>query len=455
MPILSIKQVQAPCALHPNCLSAQRGANPGKEAMHPVNETLADVAIENIIFEMTRQGPVLSLPDEVLDLILVDLPSEDLASLRLVARRFVPTTTALLFATIYISSLHRDRDNFLRIAATTHLAAVVRHVVWYELAQGPANTALYSAVPKPPEHACLSCELPYNGSTGIMRCHYAFRYEANFLGRVFRESRDLFWWNVPYPRYPSHALCSTLNEFNNAKVEFFPLFLESLSSMPKLVGMASKPMPFHRDMRLRGSNMYPYTPQLFHGSQRPRTWDWNLGLKFFLLPAMAHFSSLPTSPIVVRRLHIADETIDTVWPLLGEELRLSPKSLKTLTHLELRLSACAETRDEFGYNAMLQLLATAASLTHLTVSFERSASSCWDLDSFPHFPSLVSVDFTGAVEEAEDIVAFVRKHARTLRRVRLEGCFLAPEALRDLAAIPHLRLDRFVVLPYKGDVEMR
>ncbi|KAM0506840.1 hypothetical protein ACHAPB_002907 [Verticillium nonalfalfae] len=133
-------------------------------------------------------------------------------------------------------------------------------------------------------------------------------------------------------------------------------------------------------------------------------------------PAMAHFASLPTSSGVVRRLHIADETMDTVLPSLGEELRLPLASLETLTHLELCLSACAETREEFGYKAMLRLLATAANLTHLTVRFERSARNWWDLGSFPHFPSLVSIDFTGVFDEADDFVVFLRKHARTRRR---------------------------------------
>ncbi|KAM0571804.1 hypothetical protein ACHAP9_003184 [Verticillium nonalfalfae] len=131
---------------------------------------------------------------------------------------------------------------------------------------------------------------------------------------------------------------------------------------------------------------------------------------------MAHFASLPTSSGVVRRLHIADETMDTVLPSLGEELRLPLASLETLTHLELCLSACAETREEFGYKAMLRLLATAANLTHLTVRFERSARNWWDLGSFPHFPSLVSIDFTGVFDEADDFVVFLRKHARTRRR---------------------------------------
>ncbi|EEY22301.1 phospholipase D p2 [Verticillium alfalfae VaMs.102] len=164
----------------------------------------------------------------------------------------------------------------------------------------------------------------------------------------------------------------------------------------------------------------------------------------------AHFASLPTSSGVVRRLHIADETMDTVLPSLGEEPRLPLASLETLTHLELCLSACAEILEEIDYNAMLRLLATAANLTHLTVRFERSARHWWDLGSFPHFPSVVSIDFTGVVDEADDFVVSLRKHARARRRVRLKGCFLAPETLRDPAAIPDLRLNRFIVLPCKG-----
>ncbi|KAM0273972.1 hypothetical protein ACHAQH_008064 [Verticillium albo-atrum] len=415
--------------------------------------------------QIRTYASMASLPDELLDLILSHLLADDLRSLRLSARRFLPAATALLFRTIYISPLHRDRDTFLRIAATTHLASVIRHVVWYEFSQGPASMSIFLGdhADEPGSPFFERCD---GDPAGVIRCKYVLHDDDDFVTRMFHDALGLFWWNVPHPVFlSSHAICGTQVEFEAAATEFYPLFLEALGSMESLVGMTSVPMPPCRDMRTRGSEAYPFTPQLFQSSIHMRPEDRNLGLKRFLLPAMANLARLGTDPIV-QKLQFADEGIETCLLTLGMGLGLKPvgEGLEQLTHLDLCLSLTNPLDNAEYEMVLLRLLTLTRNLTHLTLCFERSR--CFDrgLCTLLHFPKLISVDLTDYVLPTNQFVAFIRKHAKTLREIRLEGYFLTPNVLRRLAAIPDLHLKRFVVLPHKeydewhdsyGDVEGR
>lgn len=83
---------------------------------------------------------IIGLPPELLVFEILSDPSltnQDRKNVRLTCRSLEPSATAVVFQRIFISRLKADRDAFLRVATTPHLAANVREVVWYELGQLP------------------------------------------------------------------------------------------------------------------------------------------------------------------------------------------------------------------------------------------------------------------------------------------------------------------------------
>ncbi|CAJ2508883.1 Uu.00g139090.m01.CDS01 [Anthostomella pinea] len=77
------------------------------------------------------------LPGELLRIIFTDaaIDHEDLKSARQVCKTWYDHATNLLFHRVCLFKLKTDRDAFLNIAAHPHLAARVRVLVWYELAE--------------------------------------------------------------------------------------------------------------------------------------------------------------------------------------------------------------------------------------------------------------------------------------------------------------------------------
>ncbi|KAM0326734.1 hypothetical protein ACHAQA_006607 [Verticillium albo-atrum] len=397
---------------------------------------------------------LVSLPAELVDQILIHLPTEDVASLRLTSRHLLPIATSTLFRTIHISPLYRDRHTFLRIAACPHLALAVRNVVWYELADGPASVAVL--------------RLLATGDSSYPIGHWAFTefadvdrpsdtpdLNASMLPRVVREANAHFWWRVPASRLEgSLATLGTHEEFEAAEHEFYPLFLEALEHMQGLVSVVSMPMPPLRDVRPKGSDSYPFSSQIFQSGSEGRTEDRNLGLKSFLLPAMGMLAQRKSGPIV-QRLHLADEGINTCLATIDTGLKLVCEGLGPLTHLDLCVSSRQSVSHGDYEDCVLRFLRLTVNLTHLTLCFEREARKDWRsttgslLSRLPHFPKLVSVTFNSISGSTDHFVAFVGKHAKTLQEVYLESFFLDPEALRSMAAMKELRLRRFVVLPHK------
>ncbi|KAH8753529.1 hypothetical protein F5883DRAFT_719420 [Diaporthe sp. PMI_573] len=75
------------------------------------------------------------LPFELLSIIAADsgLANRDRKQARLACGRLAAATTPFIFRRAYISWIKTDRDSFLALAATPHLAAHVEEVVWFEM----------------------------------------------------------------------------------------------------------------------------------------------------------------------------------------------------------------------------------------------------------------------------------------------------------------------------------
>jgi hypothetical protein len=81
------------------------------------------------------KSAIARLPFEILTHILRDarLNREDIEAVRLSGRCLDPASTARLFYRIAIFKLRTDRDHFLSICRSPHLAVYVREVEWLEI----------------------------------------------------------------------------------------------------------------------------------------------------------------------------------------------------------------------------------------------------------------------------------------------------------------------------------
>jgi hypothetical protein len=79
------------------------------------------------------------LPFELLSIIAADsgLANRDRKQARLACGRLAAATTPFIFRRAYISWIKTDRDSFLALVATPHLAAHVEEVVWFEMGGSP------------------------------------------------------------------------------------------------------------------------------------------------------------------------------------------------------------------------------------------------------------------------------------------------------------------------------
>lgn len=82
---------------------------------------------------------LLGMPQELLRMVAADpvLTNRDRKQARLACRVLDGAMTPIVFRRIFISRLRADRDTFLSIAASPHLAACVEEVVWLELGESP------------------------------------------------------------------------------------------------------------------------------------------------------------------------------------------------------------------------------------------------------------------------------------------------------------------------------
>lgn len=88
---------------------------------------------------LPREGKagLLGMPQELLRMVAADpvLTNRDRKQARVACRVLEGAMTPVVFKRVVISRLRVDRDAFLGVAASPHLAACVEEVVWLELGE--------------------------------------------------------------------------------------------------------------------------------------------------------------------------------------------------------------------------------------------------------------------------------------------------------------------------------
>ncbi|KAM0332546.1 hypothetical protein ACHAQA_002830 [Verticillium albo-atrum] len=453
-----------------------------------------------------QDAHLTTLPTEVLEQILVDevLNKTDIKSLRAACRALVPSTTHLLFRQICISKLWSDRHAFLSIAAAPHLAAAVRTVVWYEMAQGQLAVAKLDCGPPNAGRRRSCLDPPYVP-------------EWPFTHEVAMWSRSLFWWPIslvaisytgsPYKRYiPPDELellgtvAEQLAAHEHAVREFYPVFLAAIRSMPGFSAggqatLISAPMPPRRIIGPTPECPIAFPTDLFRYEKQwvvPKPMR-NRGYFEFLLPAMHDLACEEQSSTAgggvdvggrnaIRRLVFQDEC-DRQYSSLGIiKLETFPAALKYVTHLDITfrstifIGAVYNERSDRPFDGLIRHIQAAPHLTHLRMDFdpylisttdphdrgehhgedegeESMAHYDWDHPRkiwllLPYMPELVSleVDGFGYPTPMDHLRVFLEKHAATLRHFHLDSARYLPPSPEEIADIPGLQLKSISVL---------
>ncbi|CAH0054368.1 unnamed protein product [Clonostachys solani] len=301
---------------------------------------------------------ITSLPEILLRIVFEDdaLDQEDIAALRLTCHAFVHAANSILFRRISISQLYHDRDRFITICNSPHLAQHVYEIEWQEISWFPGYFA----------------QLPdlKRGKEGPDR---EFR---SMMGTLDLLANQLFWLPALSLAQPNLNGDTVLIRRDKAINRFLGEFCKSLQLLPNLCTAISQAMP--ADRLLHWCSEYPFEVKVFqdHHLSIPGeycAWEYpgSDGLCNFLLPAM---ESLENRPITRLLWHDESHGASYLRPLPSKQgfqnlvsmhLSANPKNSKeNYAHLQACLEACRnvrhlalELRDCFHYSTLqLKLL---------------------------------------------------------------------------------------------------
>ncbi|GAB1315228.1 hypothetical protein MFIFM68171_05438 [Madurella fahalii] len=281
--------------------------------------------------ETTKVAPagaaITSLPFDILTLILWDDALEpcDVKAMRLTCHSFSQLAATRLFYRIGISKLNTDRESFLSICDSPHLASHVRQLEWQEIS--------YSTTTLKP---CVAI-------SGCSRSSVWLRNVPPGPGGVDRDSAEL--------------------ERRKAVAESYNTFQSAVEKLPNLHTFVSRPMC---SSRIVADSGYPMEARLLQSHQcvtdlstPPQT---NSGLFSFLIPAMCRPNS------TVTRLHWAVE-----FPGVSYLRPFPASAFDHLASIELCLTPSSEIDEELSSNLKAALTRAAPTLRHLKLCFDHGA----------------------------------------------------------------------------------
>jgi len=387
--------------------------------------------------EMTAN--ITSLPYELLLAIVWSnrLDQDDVQALRLSCRTLDAPAASRLFFRIYISKLITDRDTFLAICNSPHLAQHVREVEWLEISHAVGD--FLNKFPHTEEWT-LADEL------------------ANLYRCMETTSQTLFWlFNTTTDRhrvdYDADAIAAVRR---NTVAVFRPVFEAAIDKLTNLHTFVSRPMTSERVLSDLG---YPITAWQFQSFQETvqrnsegtiqRIPETNDGLFLFLLPAM----SRPTS--AVTRLRWFDE-----FPGFSVLRPFPDSAFRGLESLEMSVRQWTQVYpQDFDAVAGLRnaLRGAAPTLRHLKVSMD-------DVMDFKERPSnaylggmivvwlcrygfaLRSLSLCSMGLLPNMLPRLIRANATSLRHLTVQNTPISPRLVRDMARIEGLDLESIQII---------
>ncbi|VUC26250.1 unnamed protein product [Clonostachys rosea] len=361
---------------------------------------------------------ITSVPETVLRSVFDDdaLSHEDIIALRLTCRAFVRAANSILFRRIYISQLYHDRDIFVAICNSPHLAEHVYEIEWQEVSWFPGYFT----------------QLPDLGSAEEGQ-DMEFRNMVEELDLV---ADQLFWLPALSLAQPDLNGDTVLIRRDQAISEFVGEFCKSLQLLPNLCTAISQAMP---EDRLLWCSEYPFEVKGFqdhHLSIPGEYCAWEHpgsdGLHHFLLPAM---ESLDHRPITRLLWHDESHGASYLRPLPSKQgfrnlvsmnLSFNPKSSRdSYAHIQACLEACKyirhlalELRDCFQYSTLQSKLLRI------------------DDDGIPQWYRLNSIslsNFCFLGRHGQQLLSLIKRSEENLSHLYLEDTEVSFSLIKELA----------------------
>ncbi len=254
------------------------------------------------------------LPFEILRMVVwdEDLSQDDVQAVRLTCRALSGVAATRLFYRISISKLNTDREAFLAICRSPHLALHVHHVEWLEISY---NVDLFDRIAN---------------NFGIQQSEECREDDTAALCSYFKDQAKSLFWMINAPSIGNRRNYggeSIGNAPKNAVAEFRDTFTTAIDMLPNLHTFISRPMSSTRI--INKDPEYPMAAALFQRFQDRKfltilPHETNDGLVYFLAPAMARPSS------TITRLRWADE-----FPGFSYFCRLPAAAVERLESMEL------------------------------------------------------------------------------------------------------------------------
>jgi hypothetical protein len=399
---------------------------------------------DNALDGLATTGLAL-LPFEMLALIIsdVELTANEFSALRLTCRALNRAATPRLYRRIHVSKLIADRDSFLAICASPHLAVHVREVAWLEIGWNMYQFDMQ-----------LSQVLAYHW--------HALDGTDEFLSADFRDQASASFWLMDLPT-PAEVARRHLRMPDSISItrertiaEFRNVFLAAIDSLPGLQTFTSEPMPSARVINPGGA--FEMTASIFQtfqdqpeiGGDVPQTND---GLFLFLAEAMRR----PTS--TVTRLRWADEFLG-----MSHVRGLNPLAFERLESIELCLTPGRHVRPSDFLHLAAAIARAAPTLRHLKLCLEHASphTSSGALEQALLLSpfggggaqcSLLSLSLVALHLSTDELLAVIMPHAGTLRHLHLESMAVEPRLIGLLrnAGPPKLNLKTMRVVNDRED----
>ena len=373
------------------------------------------------------------LPFEIWRMVVWDrrLSQHDIQALRPTCRALDTVAATRLFYSISISKLNTDREAFLAICRSPHLALHVHQVEWLEISY---DVDLFDHIAN---------------NFGIQQSEGCREDDTAALCSYFDEqAKTLFWMtNEPSRRSPVCGGESVKTARENAAAEFRDTFMTAVDMLPNLHTFISRPMSSTRI--INSDPEYPMNAALF---QRFQDWpiltttmpETNDGLVCFLAPAMARSSS------TITRLRWADE-----FPGFSYFRPLPATAFERLESVELCFTPLT-TKFQPAIATLRNLCSFAApTLRHLKLCEEhgrisgrnpnRSAMMSSELARSP-ICNLRSLSLVGTKCTTDDLFGIIQANANSLRHLYIENVIVHMKLIPRLAQLTGLKLKTMTVV---------
>jgi hypothetical protein len=204
---------------------------------------IMDQALRKLSLTASPKTPITSLPEFLLRIVFEDdaLDLEDITALRLTCHAFARAANSIFFRRIYISQLYHDRDIFITICNSPHLAQNVYEIEWQEISWFPGYFA----------------QLP-DLSHGKEEHDTEFR---NMMETLDLLADQLFWLPALSIAQPNLNGDTDSIRRDKAITEFLGEFYEFLQLLPNLCTVISQAMPADRLLYWYSEN--PFEAQVF------------------------------------------------------------------------------------------------------------------------------------------------------------------------------------------------